>query len=97
MFDEFLVEAEKLREERKDEIEAVEKRRAEVASEVPAAALEAYERIYNVRDQMAVCPVEGDVCTGCYTSVKPNDLARLKGASSMVTCGSCQRVLYIPT
>jgi predicted nucleic acid-binding Zn-ribbon protein len=70
--------------------------RAALIDGIPPDLLAKYSTLFAVRGGVAVCAVEGDVCTGCYTSITPNDQARLLGASSIVQCGSCQRMLYFP-
>jgi predicted nucleic acid-binding Zn-ribbon protein len=42
-----------------------------------------------------VSPVEAEYCQGCYNKITMNDVARLMGASAVVRCGSCQRILYL--
>ncbi|MEM8934426.1 MAG: C4-type zinc ribbon domain-containing protein, partial [Acidobacteriota bacterium] len=69
--------------------------RDDMLADVPRDLVVQYESLFDVRDGEAVCAVENGVCMGCYTSVTPNDQARLLGGSSVVICGSCQRLLYI--
>ena len=47
------------------------------------------------RQNLAVCPAENSFCQGCYNKITKNDVARLMGASAVVQCGSCQRILYL--
>lgn len=94
-FTEFLGEAEAVRSSRADELAAAGRGRDELIAEVPPDLLQKYETLFQVRDSVAVCAVEGQVCTGCYTSLTPNDMARLLGTTSVVQCGSCQRLLYL--
>lgn len=91
----FLVEAEQLRNARRTDIDAVAQRRKAVAQGVPADVLADYQRLFATRNGLAVCAVEGGFCQGCYSKVTTNDTARLMGASVMVQCGSCQRILYL--
>ncbi len=95
VFDEFLAEAEKLRAERGEAVRAVETRRQGLADGVPPEVLEDYTTLFRTRNGMAVAAVENRFCQGCYTQIITNDLARLMGGSSIVTCGSCQRILYL--
>lgn len=95
VLDGFLAEAEQLRAARAGAIAEARARRAELADRVPVDLLREYDGLYKTREQMGVCAVEGDYCQGCYSKVKPNDKARLLGGSSVVRCGSCQRILYL--
>lgn len=94
VFDEFLAEAEKLRAACKEEVDKVADRRKELADQVPPDLLSEYERLFEVRSGLAVCAVEGQFCQGCYTNITTSDVARLMGASSVVRCDACQRILY---
>ncbi len=94
-FAKFLEEASTLRAEREGELAKAGEGRDAMLADISRDALERYSSLFDVRDGEAVCAVEGEVCTGCYTRVTPNDLARLMGASSIVQCGSCQRMLYL--
>ncbi len=95
VFDGFLVEADKMRAERADEIAAARARRDAAAAGIPPDLLREYEGLYKTRDHMAVSPVEDSYCQGCYNKITMNDVAKLMGASAVVRCGSCQRILYM--
>ena len=94
-FAEFKLEADKLRAERQVEVDKVAHGRDDLVADIPPDLLEKYHGLFATRDSNAVCRVEGEVCTGCYSSVTPNDVARLMGSSAIVQCGSCQRILYM--
>lgn len=94
VYEGFLAEADKLRNERADDIAAARKKRDEAAEGVPPDLLREYEGLYKTRDHFAVAPVEDAYCQGCYNKVTPNDAARAMGAQAIVRCGSCQRILY---
>jgi predicted nucleic acid-binding Zn-ribbon protein len=95
VYEGFLVEADKLRAERADEIAAARAKRAAAADGIPPDLLREYEGLYKTRDLMAVSPVEAEYCQGCYNKITMNDVARLMGASAVVRCGSCQRILFL--
>jgi len=94
-FGEFMEKAAGLRGERETELAEASKGRDDLTEGIPVDLLAKYETYFAKRDGLAVCAVEGEVCTGCYMSVSPNDMARLLGAQSIVQCGSCQRLLYL--
>ena len=94
IFNSFLSEAETLRAERADDIEAGKNKRQAAAEGVPPDGRREYEGLYKTRDHMAVAPVEGAYCQGCYNKITMNDVSRLMGAQAIVRCGSCQRILY---
>lgn len=96
VFKEFQVEAQKLLEEKQTEVEKISTGRDKLLEGVPPELLEEYERLFAVRDGLAVCAVEAQFCQGCYTNITMNDLAKLSGGRAVVQCGSCQRILYLP-
>lgn len=95
VYDAFQVEAAKIRDQRGQAAAAVESRRAALAQGIPLDLLSEYEGLFKVRSGIAVAPVERTTCQGCYTAITTNDYARLLGGTSIVQCGSCQRILYV--
>ena len=95
VFDAFLAEADKLRSSRAGAIGAGRERRKTMLDGIPADLLREYDGLYKTRDRQAVCLVQDSYCQGCFNKITMNDTARLMGGSSVVRCGSCQRILYI--
>lgn len=95
VLEQFLVEAERLRAEVEKRVAGIVEKRKVVADGIPAELRADYERLFATRDRLAVCPVEGGFCQGCYNKVTTNDTARLLGRSVVVQCDSCQRILYL--
>lgn len=96
VFEEFQAKAQKLLVEKQAEVEKISVGRDKLLEGVPPELLEEYERLFAVRDGLAVCAVDAQFCQGCYTHITMNDLAKLSGGRSVVQCGSCQRILYLP-
>lgn len=96
VFEAFLAEAEKLRQSRAGDLAAVAERRKAVADGVPADVLGDYQRLFATRSGLAICAVDKGYCQGCFNKITTNDMARLMGGSAVVSCGSCQRVLFLP-
>lgn len=59
-------------------------------------AAQIYDRVKNARGGAGVVSAEGSTCGGCFMTVTPNDIARLRGLNELVLCKSCQRILYLP-
>jgi len=95
VFEKFLAEARALTEAREAEIAKVAAGRADHLTGLPPDLVARYEKLFRSRDRLAVCAVEGQVCQGCYNRITMNDVARLRGGSSIVECGSCNRILYL--
>ena len=72
-------------------------KRAEYAKSLPPGPLSVYERVLRGREGKAVVGVEGNrMCGGCQMSIVPNDLTRLQRGGEIVSCRSCERILYLP-
>jgi predicted nucleic acid-binding Zn-ribbon protein len=95
VLDEFLAEAEKLRQSRAGAIAEARARRQALTEGIPENLLREYDGLFKTRDGMGVCAVENGYCQGCYNKITMNDTARLLGKSTIVNCGSCQRILYM--
>lgn len=95
VFDQFLKEAEVLCASREPDIAKVSQERETMVVDVAGDLLARYTKLLGARDGSAVCRAEGSICTGCYSSMTPNDHARLLGGNSIVECSSCQRILFV--
>ena len=62
---------------------------------MPPDLLEEYNRLFDVRDSLAIVVAESQYCQGCYTQFTMNDLARLQGGRVIIRCSSCKRILYL--
>jgi uncharacterized protein len=96
VFEAFLTEAQKLRAACEARVVGVVEKRKFVAEGIPQDLLSSYERLFATRDGLAVCSVERGFCQGCYNKITTNDTAKLMGGSTVVSCDSCQRILYLP-
>jgi predicted nucleic acid-binding Zn-ribbon protein len=92
---------------RQDEIggrvKELEKERAEAATDVPADILSRYERLFELRDEDAMAPVEiTDLkrheynCGACMMSLPMETSISLLGGK-LTICSNCQCILYLPT
>lgn len=54
-----------------------------------------YERVLKSRDWLAIVKVKNNACQGCYMNVPPQVINLIKMYDHLVTCGVCQRILYI--
>lgn len=78
------------------EIAATDARRGELLEALTADNRDTYERVRKARDGVAVAPLDGRNCSGCGVGVTPNIYSKLHSGSVIVTCASCQRVIYAP-
>jgi predicted nucleic acid-binding Zn-ribbon protein len=81
-------------ERRHEELAAERKRR--FSGPVQQEVLLQYERLLEAREGQAMAVLEGRVCQGCYVAVPNNIYVRLARGTELVTCPSCNRILYLP-
>jgi predicted nucleic acid-binding Zn-ribbon protein len=95
VFAEFQEKIRALEAEREAQLGKVSAGRQDLVAAVPADLMAKYERMFVARGGLAVCAVDGETCTGCYTSIPPNLMVKLRASSAVVQCDSCQRILYL--
>lgn len=95
-FDEFVAVCAKDEEEARAEIASTNERREAMMSELTSDLRATYERLREAREGVAIVPLEGTSCSGCGMGMTPNTRSRILGASAIVQCDSCQRILYEP-
>lgn len=71
-------------------------KKAELEGRLPAAEVARFHRLAGARQGRAVVPVENGACSGCNVKLRGPMLFQLKEAKSLVTCESCQRMLFLP-
>lgn len=81
--------------EYRKEIEEWKAKRKELTDLMDFKAINLYEKVKGARDGDAVVCADGAMCSGCYMTITANDMARLHGASEIVLCKYCQRILYL--
>ena len=64
-----------------------------IESVVPSV-LETYHRIARFRKGIALARATGDSCQVCHVRIRPQVLSQIMTGESIVTCDSCQRILY---
>lgn len=85
-----------------DRLEQLTKERAEAADAVPAEVLAHYERLFELRDEDAMAPVEITDrkrheynCGACMMSLPMETSISLLGGK-LTVCSNCQCILYLP-
>jgi hypothetical protein len=69
--------------------------RAALLDGVDKNVLTRYERILNSREGLAVVPVLGNVCGGCFMNVPPQLVNEIRKQKEIITCERCTRILYL--
>lgn len=77
------------------EAQGLNAQRAILAGKTDKAMLAKYDRIMKSKDGLAVVPVAGDSCQGCFRILPPQVIHEIRTKKELVCCGSCARILYI--
>lgn len=64
------------------------------AAELDGPYLKRYTMLLNKRDGLAVVPINGSVCQGCYMTLPPQQVNEVRKADKLIVCPTCQRILY---
>ncbi len=76
------------------EIERLRSQRAAVAAEVPEDLMGLYARIASARNGLAMAEARDQSCQICHVRMRPQLFNELKTNQRIVTCESCNRILY---
>ncbi len=74
-------------------LEELQKARAEIAAKIPTALRNRYEKLA-AHYKMAILPVTGDRCLGCFVKL-PTSFFSSAYSHELLTCENCGRMLYI--
>lgn len=77
------------------ELGGLKAQRIELAGKVDGSILPKYERIIRSKDGLAVVPVAGDACQGCFRILPPQVINEIKMRQELIFCDNCARILYI--
>jgi predicted nucleic acid-binding Zn-ribbon protein len=87
---------------RQGDLQRLQKEREQVASGLPPAAIQAFERVAERHDGEAMATVEQPdrrrqefVCGGCHMSVPLDIFNAVQFGDDLKHCGSCGRILYV--
>lgn len=68
--------------------------RDRVSQTIDSKLKQAYEAIKERVKGIAVAPVEGSVCRGCYMNIPPQMFNELQQRDDLTFCPHCQRMIY---
>lgn len=77
-----------------DQIGKLERTRQSVTPGVLPETLQIYDRVLKIRDGVALVPLLKDACGGCHRRLPPQVLNEVLLKAKLVTCESCNRILY---
>jgi predicted nucleic acid-binding Zn-ribbon protein len=82
----------KNREELTEKLEKIKTDFEEYFNKLPYNVRDLYDKIKKVRGN-AVCLIDNEICTGCYTNLTPQFFNELKKKNDILLCGNCGRIL----
>ena len=88
-------EAEMKMKEVEDRVNVMVAQRQQQLSGVDAGSLARYDRILKHKEGIAIVPVQGNVCGGCFMNITPQTFNELKMQARIVECDMCSRILYL--
>ena len=78
-----------------EQIAQLERSRKTLVPDILPEALSTYERILKIREGLAMVPVVGEACGGCDRRLPPQVVNQVYMKTELVTCESCNRILYV--
>ncbi len=66
------------------------------AATMKKSLISKYERVRAARHNLAIVPINGETCTGCYMKIPPQLAVEVKKEKELLQCPYCQRFLYNP-
>lgn len=76
------------------QLEGLEAERAKLKEGIDEDLLSRYERLFASKGDVAVVPIEHEVCMGCHMKITTQTAVRVKGGKEIVSCEQCGRILY---
>jgi len=79
------------------DIETLVSERTQFASQVESRILSQYDRIRGARNGLGIVPSLGGRCKGCNMIVPPQLYNEVQRGSTLHSCPSCHRILFVPS
>ena len=78
-----------------EQIAHLERDRHTLVPDVPPHTLEAYERVLDMREGLALVPLVNESCGGCHRRLPPQVVNEVYLKAKLVSCENCNRILYL--
>ena len=75
--------------------DALRMQRTELAAKIEKTILARYDRILANKDGLAVVPITGESCQGCFGRMPSQVINEVKMKNAIICCENCTRMLYI--
>jgi predicted nucleic acid-binding Zn-ribbon protein len=78
-----------------DKLKVLEAQRQQYLTGIDKALLSKYEKILNHKEGLAIVPIRGTTCGGCFMNLTTQLVNVIKVQSELVECEWCARILYL--
>jgi uncharacterized protein len=78
-----------------DKIKMLDDQRSQIFPQVDKNVLSRYEKILVNKEGLAIVPVSGVSCGGCFMNVPAQVINEMKMHQQMIHCEMCARILYL--
>ena len=76
------------------ELQRIESDRGGLTVGIDEEVLNKYDRLFLSKGDVAIVPLEHEVCMGCHMKLTTQTAVRVKGNQQIVHCEQCGRILY---
>jgi predicted nucleic acid-binding Zn-ribbon protein len=76
------------------DIENLKTKKDSLIGNIDKSALENYQILRKSKNGIAVVEIQDDSCSGCGTSLTPNQRQKARSANELFSCPSCRRIVY---
>jgi predicted nucleic acid-binding Zn-ribbon protein len=77
------------------EVDSLKRQRTSLVEKIDKKVLAKYDRIIKSKDGLAVVPVAGESCQGCFRILPPQVINEIRMKKDLVFCENCARILYL--
>jgi len=81
--------------ETEEKLKILDMKRSQMTVDVDKANLKRYERILENKKGLAIVPVKGNSCGGCFMNVPEQVINEIKMHDRLILCEMCARILYL--
>ncbi len=81
-------------EDTRQDVEQLDRQRADLRERIPDYLIGQYDTLHQ-RSSQPVATVHNGTCSGCKLRLSASTVERVRGATGIVTCEHCSRILYI--
>lgn len=76
-------------------LEFQEKQRTVILASISKELLDRYENLLQKKNGLAIVTLENDACSACGTQLTPSQKQAVRSSSTLFTCPTCGRILYV--